>query len=323
MATKNKPNELYITRSYEAPVKAVWDAWTDPEQVAKWWGPRDHWIKTHSKDLKVGGHWSYTMYGPNGQSWENKTKYLEVETYSRLVYDHGGNEDVDREPLFRVMVQFSELSKNRAQMEMTMILKTPEAAAETKKFIRAANGNSTWDRLAEFLDEESSGKEIFVINRSFDTSIETMFDMWTKPEHVAQWLPPTGMDMTFLRAEIKPGGSSFYCMQGHGMKMYGHIKYLEITKPSKIVYSQEFCDENEKPARHPMAPTWPATMLTKVELTSEDLKQTRVTITWEVVGEYTQEELATFLAGRPGMTQGWTGSFDKLENILAKNTSSV
>ena len=92
MAAKNKSNEIKITRVYDAPVKTVWDAWTDPEQVAQWWGPRGFTLTTHSKDLRVGGHWRYTMHGPDGTDFENTTKYFEVEKYSRLVYDHGGND---------------------------------------------------------------------------------------------------------------------------------------------------------------------------------------------------------------------------------------
>jgi uncharacterized protein YndB with AHSA1/START domain len=36
MIAKHKSNEIRITRIYDAPVQAVWDAWTDPEQVAQW-----------------------------------------------------------------------------------------------------------------------------------------------------------------------------------------------------------------------------------------------------------------------------------------------
>ena len=107
MSAKNKPNELYITRIYDAPVKLVWDAWTDPAKTAKWWGPRGFTITTHSKDLKVGGHWHYTMHGPDGVDYPNRTVYHEVVKYSRLVYDHGGYED--RPPLFRVTVDFIDL----------------------------------------------------------------------------------------------------------------------------------------------------------------------------------------------------------------------
>ena len=93
MSAKNKSNKIEITRIYDAPVKLVWDAWTDSKQVAKWWGPRGFTITTHSKDLRVGGHWAYTMHGPDGVNYENKTIYHEVEKYSRLVYDHGGNDE--------------------------------------------------------------------------------------------------------------------------------------------------------------------------------------------------------------------------------------
>jgi uncharacterized protein YndB with AHSA1/START domain len=230
-----------------------------------------------------------------------------------LVYDHGGS--ADRPPLFRVTVLFSEV-KGKTRMEMTMALPTPEAAEETRKFIKKAGGNATWDRLAEYLAKESSGKEQFVINRSFNAPLELMFEMWTNPKHFSQWLAPTGFTMEFIRSDIRPGGSTFYFMTGNNTKMYGRASYLEIQKPDRLVYTQQFCDENEKISRHPMAPTWPETMLTTVKLSAEGPDQTRVTVTWEPYGPTTAEEIATFIKARGGMTQGWTGSFDKLEAYL-------
>ncbi len=320
MAQKNKSNEIRITRTYDAPVKAVWDAWTDPKQVAQWWGPRGFTLTTHSKDLRAGGHWNYTMHGPDGVDYPNKTFYHEVEKYSRLVYDHGASDD--RPPLFRVTVIFTDL-KGKTKMEMSMALATPEAAEETRKFIKKAGGNATWDRLAEYLEKDSSGKEQFVINRSFDAPRELVFEMWTNPKHFSQWLAPTGFTMKFFRADIKTGGETFYSMtDGKTMTMYGRAKYLEITRPDRIVYTQQFCDENEKISRHPKAPTWPETMLTTVTLTEEGPDQTRVTVTWEPYGSTTREELETFIAARGGMTQGWTGSFDKLEEYLLERVNS-
>lgn len=315
MAAKNKPNELYLTRIYDAPVKTVWDAFCDPEQVEQWWGPRGFTLTTHSKDLKPDGHWAYTMHGPDGKNWENKTIYHEVEKYSRLVYDHGGNDD--RPPLFRVTATFTEEKGNKTKLEFTMALATEEVAKETKKFIKAAGGNSTWDRLAEYLDKETKNKDVFVINRSFDTDMNTMFKMWTDPNHFSKWLAPTGFNMEFIRAEIKPGGKSFYKMSNdQGFTMYGTVLYKEITSPIRLVYTQQFADEKENVSRHPGAPTWPETMQTTVTFSEEGPNQTRVTVEWEVVGKYTPEELAAFLKERGGMTQGWTGSFDKLEDYL-------
>lgn len=315
MSVKNKPNELYITRIYDAPVKMVWEAWTDPKQVAQWWGPRGFTLTTHSKDLKPGGHWKYTMHGSDGVDYPNHTVYYEVEKYARLVYDHGGNEN--QPPLFRVSVTFTELD-NKTKMEMTMTLATAEAATEIKKFIKQAGGDSTWDRLGEYLEKESTGKEKFIINRTFDAPLDLMFKLWTDPNHLAKWLSPTGTEMKYFRSDIKTGGSSFYTMYGPNMKLFGRADYIEIKSPDRIVYTQQFCDENEKVIRHPMAPTWPETMLTVITLTPELPQQTRVTITWEAHGSFTSEELDTFIKARGGMTMGWTGSFDKLEDYILK-----
>ena len=70
-------------------------------------------------------------------------------------------------------------------------------------------------------------------------------------------------------------------------------------------------------SRHPKEPTWPERMLTRLTLTKEGPDQTRVTVRWEPQGQTTAEELATFVQMRGGMTVGWTGSFDKLEEMLA------
>ncbi len=323
MVAINRSNEIRITRVYDAPVAAVWDAWTDPEQVAQWWGPRGFTLTTHSKDLRPGGTWVYTMHGPDGTDYPNKTVYFEVEKHAKLVYDHGGNDD--RPAMFRVTVLFSEIG-GKTKMEMTMALPTPEAADETRTFIKKAGGNSTWDRLAEYLEKESTGKEKFVIAHSFDAPLERMFDMWTKPEHFSQWLPPTGFTMEFIRCGIKPGGSSFYSMSGSGpkgpVKMYGRANYLEIVRPDRLVYTQQFCDQHENISRHPMAPVWPETMLTTVRLAAEGSERTRVTVTWEPYGAATGAEIEAFAKAKAGMTQGWTGSFDKLEETL-KATSEA
>ncbi len=305
-------NEINIIRIYDAPVQAVWDAWTDPKQVAQWWGPRGFTITTHSKELKVGGIWHYTMHGPDGTDYPNKTLYHEVLPRQKLVYDHGGNDE--RAPLFRVTVLFSEQA-GKTKMDMTMSLPTAEEAAKTREFIKKAGGNATWDRLAEYL---GGSKPMFVINRSFEAPLELMFDMWTKPEHVVQWTAPTGSTMQYIKADIRPGGTSAYSMTGGMMgTLYGRADYITIQKPDLLVYTQQFTDAQGNVARHPMAPTWPETMRTTVRFAAEGPTHTRVSVTWELVDGVTEEEIATFLQARTGMTMGWTGSFDKLEAKLA------
>ena len=314
MSDTNESREIHIQRLYDAPLQAVWDAWTDPAQAALWWGPRGYTLTTHSKDVRTGGHWDYTMHGPDGTDYPNTTQYLEVLPLAKLVYDHGGN--ADQPPMFRVTVLFDEVD-GKTRMDMSMRLPTAEAAAQTRVFIKQAGGNATWDRLAEYLAKRLADQERFVINRSFEAPLALMFEMWTQPAHIANWTAPTGCEMHFIRADVRVGGGAFYSMSSPGGTMYGLTRYEEIRSPDRIVYTQQFCDEHENLARHPMAPTWPETMRTTVELSAEGPHRTRVTLTWEAAGDVTAEELATFTAARGGMTQGWTGSFDKLEAVLA------
>ncbi len=313
MANAPKDNEIHLVRFYDAPVRTVWEAWTDPTQAAHWWGPRGFMITTHSKDLRVGGHWHYTMHGPDGVDYPNHATYYEVEECAKLVYDHGAQDG--KPALFRVTVLFSE-SDGKTKMDMTMALPTKEAARETEMFIKKANGNSTWDRLGEYLVQQASSKEIFVINRSFDAPIDVVFDAWADPKQLAQWLSPTGTSMEFFEADIKSGGSSFYKMGNEHFTMYGRASYITVERPHTLIYTQQFCDKDGHVSRHPMSPTWPETMLTHIHFTALAANKTLITVQWEVSGPATAEELQTFINGRSSMTGGWSGSFDKLEDYL-------
>ena len=57
-------------------------------------------------------------------------------------------------------------------------------------------------------------------------------------------------------------------------------------------------------------------MLTTVTFTEQEGGLTRVTVAWEPTGDFTKEEVQAFMDLRPDMTMGWTGSFDKLEELL-------
>jgi uncharacterized protein YndB with AHSA1/START domain len=319
MFAKPASNEIQIIRLYDASLRDVWNAWTDPEEAKKWWGPRGFTITTHSKELRKGGHWRYTMHGPDGTDFPNKTHYFEVDELSRLVYDHGGSDDAP--PLFRVTVLFSE-AEGKTTMNMTMALPTAEAALQISKHIKAAYGNSTWDRLAEYLDKKLRNKETFVVNYTFNSNQEKTYELWTEPKFFSQWMGPTGTQLEFFKAEAKPGGTTFYKMTGSdGSTTYGKSKYFEMNKPHELIYIQGFCDANEKTVRHPMAALWPEHMLTQVTFAAQSHELTRVTLKWEPYGDISAEELACFTGARAGMTQGWYGTFDRLEAFIAESKS--
>lgn len=313
MKPKNNSNELTLTRVYDAPVKAVWEAWSDPNKAAKWWGPRGFSITTKSKDLRPGGKWVYTMHGPDGVDYPNITTYFVVEPLKRLEYDHGANEN--QKALFRVNVVFSE-SEGQTTMKMSMAFESPEKAKEIGGFIKQVGGNTTWDRLGEYLEEECNHKNVFLLNRVFEAPKDVVFEMFTHPAHVEKWQPPTGFDMKILEGKVEAGSSLFYEMGNSDVKFYGRSTYKSVKRPEFISFIQEFCDEKGQNAKHPGAPVWPARWLTSVTFAAEESNLTRITLKSEIIEDHTSLELEAFIAAREGMTQGWTGSLDRLEMRL-------
>ena len=309
-----KPNEILITRVYDAPVKLVWEAWTDPKKAAKWWGPRGFTLTTKSKDLRPGGQWIYTMHGPDGKDWPNIATYHEVVKYEKLVYDHGATETTP--PLFRVTVTFKE-DKGKTTMTMISAFATPDIREQMGKFIKEASGNSTWDRLAEYIVEETEGKDAFVINHSFPTDIATAYSLWTDPVKYAKWMGPAGSKMTFLSADFREGGKSRWSMEmPTATVMYGVMNHKQLVPNRLVVYSQNFSDEKGNLAKFPFISTYPDQVLTTVILAEEEGGQTRITLKWEILGDATEAERKTFHGMKSSMNQGWEQSFDRFEALV-------
>lgn len=85
MATKT----LNIVRVFDAPVSKVWDAFTKPEHVKKWWGPKDFTSPAAKIDFKVGGKYVFCMRGPAGSPFDQDMwsggEYLEIEPMTKIV----------------------------------------------------------------------------------------------------------------------------------------------------------------------------------------------------------------------------------------------
>jgi len=78
-------NKLIITRSFDAPLRSVWKAWTDPEHLMRWWGPKDFTSPFCKLDLHVGGKYLYCMRSKEGQEFWSTGTYKEIIPFERLV----------------------------------------------------------------------------------------------------------------------------------------------------------------------------------------------------------------------------------------------
>ena len=78
---------LVIRREFAAPPEAVFDAWCNPQLLAKWMGPAGGWSNPNIEiDLRVGGRYAITMREPGGADHFVSGEYLEIARPSRLVF---------------------------------------------------------------------------------------------------------------------------------------------------------------------------------------------------------------------------------------------
>ena len=83
-ALKTK-RELVITRILDAPRELVWKAWTEPELMMKWWGPKTFTTPSIKLDLRVGGEYLSCMRSAEGKDYWSKGTYKEIVPGQRLV----------------------------------------------------------------------------------------------------------------------------------------------------------------------------------------------------------------------------------------------
>jgi len=85
--------------------------------------------------------------------------------------------------------------------------------------------------------ERKSGREL-VVTRAFDAPPRIVFEAWTKPELFKQWWVPKSMGMTLVSCDmdVRVGGG-YRLNFGQGMEFFG--KYIEVTPPSRLVWTNE------------------------------------------------------------------------------------
>jgi uncharacterized protein YndB with AHSA1/START domain len=76
---------MTITRIFDAPRELVWKAWTDPEYVKQWWGPKGFTAPFCQMDFRVGGRSLYCMRAPDGQEFWNGVEYFEIVPCEKIV----------------------------------------------------------------------------------------------------------------------------------------------------------------------------------------------------------------------------------------------
>jgi uncharacterized protein YndB with AHSA1/START domain len=143
--------DLTITRIFDAPREAVWEAWTDPTQVSQWWGPRGFSAPFVELDARPGGELRIDMQGPDGTIYPSRGVFHEVSEPERLVVSTALVDDQGKTLIeARSTVTLAEEGgKTRLTLEVEVVELAPEAAEARAGMDEG--WNETLDRLAEHL----------------------------------------------------------------------------------------------------------------------------------------------------------------------------
>ena len=82
--TKSRLKVVEIDRTFDLPVTVLWQAWTEPEHMKKWWGPKDFTCPYCAIDLKVGGRYLSCMLSSKGEEFWSTGVYEEIEPNKQL-----------------------------------------------------------------------------------------------------------------------------------------------------------------------------------------------------------------------------------------------
>jgi uncharacterized protein YndB with AHSA1/START domain len=156
--------QFVISRTFNAPLDRVWKAWTEPEQMARWWGPKGFKTDVKTLDLKPGGLFHYRMDSPQGQEMWGRMVFREIVPKKRLVFINSFSDEtggLTRHPLHEAwpLQMLSTITFTESDGKTTVTVEwTPYEAThlECETFDKGrdsmqAGWTGTFDKLESFL----------------------------------------------------------------------------------------------------------------------------------------------------------------------------
>lgn len=139
---------LVLRRAIRAPRALVWEAWTDPESLPRWWGPEGFSCRTKRIDLRAGGDWVFDMIGPDGAVYPNHHRYGEIRARDWIAYTLLWGEDGPKHA--DAWASFEE-EDGATTVTLGMVFSTAAEFQDAKGFGAVELGRQTLDKLARFV----------------------------------------------------------------------------------------------------------------------------------------------------------------------------
>jgi len=312
--------EIVISRVFDAPRELVWEAWTNPQHVAQWWGPVGFTTTIEEMDVRPGGVWKQVMHGPDGTNYPNQSIFSEVVKPERIVYSLAGGKAGEPGVNFVSTWTFEQLGEQTRVTIHMVFSSAADRERVVKKHGAIEGGKQTLARLAEHLPTMAAadGRE-FVITREFDAPRERVWKAWTEAKHMAQWWGPHHFTNPVCEMDVRPGGAWRIVMRGpDGADHPAKGVYREVVPPARLVFTinhSELPDawhDKVNPQRDKAAGKPGIEALTTVTFEEQGGK-TKMTIRQEFESAAVRASLLKI-----GMAQGWGQSLERLGALVVK-----
>jgi len=137
------------SREIAATAEKVFAAFSDPERLARWWGPAGFTNTFNICEFKNGGRWSYVMHSPHGGNPANESVFEQIEPLKKIVINHIS------EPKYRLTVELGS-SEAGTVVSWSQEFESSEVASRIEKIVVPANEQNL-DRLSAEVLQESGG----------------------------------------------------------------------------------------------------------------------------------------------------------------------
>ena len=146
--TRISDREYEMVRVFDAPRALVYEAYTKPEHIQNWWGPRSTTTRVEESDVRPGGRWRYVQITPDGAEYAFFGEYREVVPPEKLVSTF----EFEGMPGHVVVDSITFTEENG---KTTLTARSAFTTAEEMEGFLAtgaiSGANETYDRLAELL----------------------------------------------------------------------------------------------------------------------------------------------------------------------------
>lgn len=136
--------EIYSARIVQASLSNTYQAFANPAQLIRWWGPKGFTNTFHEFDLRPQGRWILTMHGPEKGNYENASVFEVVEPEKLIRWKRIS------QPHFVMEIGFEAIDEKTSKISFRMIFQTKEACDKIRRFAEPAN-EENFDRLEDEL----------------------------------------------------------------------------------------------------------------------------------------------------------------------------